>query len=122
MVDNQSNKKTKERCACGFEATEFAQGLSSIDNKINELRIYESKLSPDLIRLHQQVAGHILEHLHNVRDICGIDTTDEEKRLIKLQSNLQYINIPEKRNELADDASFVTIGIREKLYGCSKEK
>lgn len=111
-----------KRCACGFEATEFAFGLASIDNKIGELRVYESKLSPDLIRLHQQVAGHALEHLHKARDFCNIDTTEEEKRLIKLQANLQYINIPEKRNELSDDVTFVADGVRRKLYECAREK
>ena len=79
-------------CSCGFEATEFALGLSSIENKIGELRVYESKLSPDLIKFHQQVAGHALEHLHNVRDSCNIDTTEEEKLLIKVQTDLSQIN------------------------------
>lgn len=42
-----------KKCSCGFEATEFASG-TSIDNKIGELRVYEYKLSPDLIKIHQQ--------------------------------------------------------------------
>jgi len=123
-VANKSNKavNSAKRCACGFESTEFAFGLASIGNKIGELRVYESKLSPDLIRLHQQVAGHALEHLHKIREFCNIDTTEEEKRLIKLQTNLQYINIPEKRNELSDDTTFITDGVRRKLYGCAREK
>ena len=106
-------------CSCGFEATEFAFGLSSIENKIGELRVYESKLSPDLIKLHQQSAGHALEHLHNVRDYCNIDTSEEEKLLIKVQTDLPHINNFEKRNELADNAALITIGIRKKLYECS---
>ena len=106
-------------CSCGFEATEFALGLSSIENKIGELRVYEDKLSPDLIKLHQQVAGHALEHLHNVRDSCNIDTTKEEKLLIKVQTDLPQINNLEKRNELADNAALITTGIRKKLYECS---
>lgn len=112
-----------KRCACGFEAAEFAFGLASIDNKIGELRVHDPyKLSPDLITLHQQVTGHVLDHLHSVRDFCNIDTTEEEKRLIKLQTNLQYINIPEKRNELADDTTFIADGVRRKLYECAREK
>lgn len=112
-----------KRCACGFETTEFAFGLGAISNKIDELRVHESyKLSPDLIKLHQQVAGHVLDHLHNVRDFCNIDTTEEEKRLIKVQTNLSYINNPEKRNELSDDTMLIADGIRRKLYECAREK
>ena len=110
---------TNKKCSCGFEATEFALGLSSIENKIGELRVYEDRLSPDLIKLHQQVAGHALEHLHNVRDSCNIHTTEEEKLLIKVQTDLPQINNLEKRNELADNTSLVTNGIRKKLYECS---
>lgn len=112
----------KRRCACGFEATEFASGMASIDNKIGELRVYEYKLSPDLIKIHQQVAGHMLEHLHGVRDSCNIDTTEEEKLLIKLQTDLVQINNFEKRNELADNTWRITAGIREKLYKCKQRE
>jgi len=111
----------KKICACGFEATEFASGLAMIENKIGELRVYEYKLSPDLIKVHQQVAGHMLEHLHGIRNSCNIDTTEEEKLLIKVQTDLSQINNFEKRNELADDTSRITIGIREKLYKCANK-
>lgn len=110
----------KRICACGFEAAEFASGLASIENKIGELRVYEHKLSPDLIKLHQQVAGHALEHLHNLRDFCNIDTTEEERLLIKVQTDLSQINNFEKRNELADNTWRITTGIREKLYKCKQ--
>src|SRR3990167_8109542 len=64
-----TNEDVKRRCACGFEATEFSSGMASIENKIGELRVYEDKLSPDLIKIHQQVAGHIYHslclHLYN---------------------------------------------------------
>lgn len=116
-------QEKSKRCACGFDATEFAFGLASIDNVIGELRVHDPyKLSLDLIRLHQQVAGHVLEHLHNVRDFCNIDTTEEEKRLIKIKTDLQYINDSRKRNELSDDVTFVADGIRRKLYECAGEK
>lgn len=111
----------KRRCACGFEAAEFAFGLASIENKIGELRVYDEKLSQDLIKLHQQVAGHALEHLHNVKDSCNINTTEEEKLLIKIQTDLPQINNFEKRNELADSTSRIIIGIREKLYKCKQK-
>ena len=106
-------------CSCGFEATEFVFGLSSIENKIGELRVYESKLSSDLIKLHQQVAGHALEHLHNVRNSCNIDTAEEEKLLIRVQTDLPQINNLEKRNQLADNVALITTGFRKKLYECS---
>ena len=78
-----------KRCACAYEATEFALGVATIDERIQEVRVHEPyKLSPELIELHQQVAGHALEHLHNVRDFCNIDIEKEEKRLIKLQIDL----------------------------------
>ena len=113
---------TDKKCSCGFEATEFALGISSIENKIGELRVYEDRLSPDLIKLHQQVAGHALEHLHNVRNSCNIDTTEEEKLLIKVQADFPQINNFEKRNELADNTSLIITGIRKKLYECSHRK
>jgi len=110
-------------CSCGFEAAEFASGLESIRNKINELRVHNDyKLTPVLIETHQHVAGHTLEHLRKVRDACNIETTEEEKRLIKIQSNLININNPDKRNELNYDVAFVDIGIRRKLYECAREK
>jgi hypothetical protein len=115
-----TSEDVKRRCACGFEAAEFASGLASIENKIGELRVYENRLSPDLIKLHQQVTGHALEHLHNVKGFCNIDTTEEEKLLIKVQTDLSQINNFEKRNELADNTSRITIGIREKLYKCKQ--
>lgn len=107
-------------CTCGFEAAEFASGLASIENKIGELRVYEDKLPPNLIMVHQQVAGHMLEHLHGIRNSCNIDTMEEEKLLIKVQTDLSQINNFEKSNQLADDTSRITIGIREKLYKCKK--
>jgi hypothetical protein len=110
----------KRICACGFEAAEFASGLTSIEDIIGELRVHNEKLSPNLIKLHQQVAGHVLQHLHGIRDSCNIDTTEEEKLLIKVQTNLSQINNFEKRNELVDDTSNIKIGIREKLYKCKK--
>ncbi len=115
-----TNEDVKRRCVCGFEATEFASGMASIENKIGELRVYEDKLSPNLIKLHQQVASHMLEHLHGIRDSCNIDTIEEEKLLIKVQTDLSQINDFEKRNELADNTSRITIGIREKLYKCKQ--
>lgn len=115
-----TSEDVKRRCACGFEAAEFASGLASIENKIGELRVYENRLSPDLIKLHQQVAGHALEHLRGIRDSCNIDTTEEEKLIIKVRTDLSQINNFEKRNELADNTSRITIGIREKLYKCKQ--
>lgn len=116
-------QEESKRCACGFETTEFALGLSSISNKIYEIRVHEPyKLSRDLIKLQQQVTGHALEHLHNIREFCNIDTTEEEKRLIKLQTDLSHINNPEKRNELSDDTTFIADGIRRKLYECARGK
>lgn len=117
-----TSEDVKRRCACGFEATEFASGMASIDNKIGELRVYENRLSPDLIKIHQQVAGHMLEHLHGVRDSCNIDTIEEEKLLIKVQTDLAQINDFEKRNELADNTWRITTGIREKLSKCKQRE
>lgn len=107
-----------DKCACGFEAAEFSSALSSIENRIGEMRVYENKLAPNLVDIYQKVAGHALEHLHGIRDECSIDTTKEEKLLIQLQTDLSQINNSEKRNELADKTSSIIIGIREKLYGC----
>lgn len=50
-----------------FEASEFTSGMSSIENKIGELRVYQYKLHENLIKIHQQVADNMLEHLHNLR-------------------------------------------------------
>ena len=115
-----TNEDVKRICACGFEATEFASGMSSIENKIGELRVYEDKLPQNLIKIHQQVAGHMLEHLHGIRDSCNMDTIEEEKLLIKVQTDLAQINNFEKRNELADNTYRITTGIREKLYKCKQ--
>lgn len=111
-----------DKCSCGFEAAEFASALSSIENRIGEMRVYENKLPQNLVNVYQQVAGHALEHLHGVRDSCSIDTTKEEKLLIQLQTDLSQINNFEKRNELADKTSSIIIGIREKLYKCKHEQ
>lgn len=115
-----TNEDVKRICACGFEATEFASGMASIDNKIGELRVYEYRLPQNLITIHQQVAGHMLEHLHGVRDSCNIDTTEEEGILIKLQTDLAQINDSEKRLELANNTWRITTGIREKLHKCKQ--
>lgn len=112
------SSEKSDKCSCGFEAAEFASALSSIENRIGELRVYENKLPPNVVEIYPQVAGHALEHLHGIRDSCGIDTTKEEELLIKLQTDLSQINNFEKRNELADTTSSITIGIREKLYKC----
>jgi hypothetical protein len=117
-----TSEDIKRRCACGFETTEFASGMASIENKIGELRVYEDKLPQNLIKIQQQVASHMLEHLHGVRDSCNIDTTEEEKLLIKVQTDLAQINDFEKRNELADNTWHITTGIREKLYKCKQRK
>lgn len=117
-----TNEDVKRRCACGFEATEFASGMASIENKIGELRVYENRLPQNLIKIHQQVAGHMLEHLHSVRDTCNIDTVEEEKLLIKVQTDLAQINDFEKRIELADNTWSITTGIREKLSKCKQGK
>lgn len=112
-----------KRCACGFETTEFAYGLATIGDKINELRVHDSyKLSPDLIKLHQQVAGHAIDHLHNVKEFCNIEIKEEEERLKKIQKDLLQINDFEKRIELSDDTTFVVDSIRRKLYECAREK
>jgi hypothetical protein len=117
-----TNGDAKRRCACGFEATEFASGMASIENKIGELRVHEYKLPQNLIKIHQQVAGHMLGHLHGIRDSCNIDTIEEEKLLIKVQTDLAQINDLEKRNELADNTWRITTGIREKLYKCKERE
>lgn len=116
------SSEKSDKCACGFEAAEFASGMASIDDKIGELRVHEYKLPENLIKIHQQVAGHMLEHLHGIRDSCKIDTTKEEKLLIKLQTDLSQMNNFGKLTELADNTSLITIGIREKLYKCKHGK
>ena len=115
-----TSEDVKRICTCGFEMAEFASGMASIENKIGELRVHEYKLPQNLIKIHQQVAGHMLEHLHGARDSCNIDTTEEEKLLIKVQTDLAQINDFEKRNELADNTWRITTGIREKLYKCKQ--
>lgn len=117
-----TNEDIKRICACGFEATEFASGMSSIENKIGELRVHEYRLPENLINIHQRVASHMLEHLHGIRDSCNIDTVEEEKLLIKLQTDLAQINDFEKRIELADNTWHITTGIREKLSKCKQGK
>lgn len=118
-----SEEEISRRCACGFETTEFAFGVAAIGNRIDEVRIHEPFIqSEEMIKLHQDVAGHVLQHIHKIREFCDIDTTEEEKRLIKLQSNLIHINNFERRSELSDDVSFISDGIRRKLYGCASGK
>lgn len=120
----QHDKQEKSQiCKCGYHTTEFALGLATIDDKIDELRVHDSYKSPlNLIKIHQQVAGHILGHLEGVRDFCGIDTAEEEKRLAKVKEDLSYMNNPEKRLELSNDIYFISDGVRTKLRECTDKK
>ncbi len=115
--------KYAKRCACGYEATEFAFGLAAIGDKIEEVRFHESyKISKNLIEFHKEVASQVLDHLHRIKEFCNIDVIDEQNRLKKLQSDLNYINDPKKWNKLSDDTTFIADNIRRKLYECAREK
>lgn len=64
-------------CDCALEMAEFSFALSSISNKVGEVRVHAPyTLSPDLIKLHRQVADYTIEHLQNIRKYCGIDIED----------------------------------------------
>lgn len=116
------SEKSK-RCACGFEVAEFAFGLAAIGSKVDELRVHESyKLSPELIRLHRQLTDHVIDQLRKVRDSCSIDIEKEEERLRRIQAYISKINDPKIQIILSDDITFVTDGIRRKLYECAREK
>lgn len=116
-MPNNSNK-----CACGFEASEFASILTIINDRIGESKVYDTRLSPNVIKLYQDLVSPALNHLHKIKEFCDIDINDEDKRLKNLSNKIAQINNPEKRVELSNDVSFITDNIKKKLYDCAREK
>lgn len=109
------------KCACGLSTFDFSHGITSIKNTVNELYVHEPyKLSPDLIRIHIQVADGTLKNLEDMSSNCDIDTKPERERLISLRNKLSQMNDPNKLHEIRNDASLIADGVRVKLLECKR--